>query len=290
MSDERQVEEILAQARAQVTARQLSQAHKRWGGWLGWVFLGLVLALLGAFLAAPGTLAHKLLLAMGGVCALRPDHSYFIGERQLPLEARMTGIYGGFLLTFLTLLLFKRWGAQRLGTKRSIALLALLFLSMAFDGLNSTFAELALPHLYQPTNPLRLATGLLSGIAIAPALLWLLSVVATPRTARPRAVVQSGWELLVFLLICTLFGALVMQGSPVFYLPVALISVVGITVTMMLATLLVVIVLGGLEGRVVWPRQLLAPAGLALLISFALLGVLATLRWSFIDTPPLVLF
>ncbi len=290
MSDERQVEEILAQARAQVTARQLTHAHERWGGPLRWVLLGLILILLAAFLAAPGTLAYKLLLAMGGVCALRPDHSYFIGNLQLPLEARMTGIYGGFLLTLLTLLLLKRWGAQRLGTKLIIALLALFFLSMAFDGLNSTFAELNLPHLYQPTNTLRLATGLLSGIAIAPALLWLLNVVATPRTPRTQAVVQSGWELLLFLLICTLFGGLVIQASFVFYLPVALISVGGIITTLMLTVLLVVVVLGGLEGRVVRFRQLQAPAELALLLSVALLAGLATLRWSFIDTPPHTLF
>ena len=169
-------EQIVARARQEVAARRSAVAGRRssaMGGSWRWLPPALLLATLVAFFSMPGPLPHKLFLAMGGVCSLRPSHSYFAGTLQLPLESRMTGISGGFLLTLAVLLLLGRLGARRLGGRASLGLLALMFATMVFDGLNSTLAELDLPHLYAPTNLLRLAIGLLSGIALAPLLVWL---------------------------------------------------------------------------------------------------------------------
>ena len=93
-------DQIIARAQRDVAARRLAAVEHRWGGPWRLLLPALVLAVLVAFLVAPAPLPRKLLLAMGGVCGLRPTHSYFVGGVQLPLEARMTGIYGGFLLTF----------------------------------------------------------------------------------------------------------------------------------------------------------------------------------------------
>src|SRR5712692_1638021 len=49
------------------------------------------------FLALPGSLLEKLQALAAGVCAQRPSHSYFFDSAQLPLEARMGGIFAGFL-------------------------------------------------------------------------------------------------------------------------------------------------------------------------------------------------
>jgi uncharacterized membrane protein len=276
-------DQIIARAQRDITARRMAAVERRWGGSWRWLLPALVLTVLVAFLAAPAPLPRKLLLAMGGVCGLRPAHSYFVGGVQLPLEARMTGIYGGFLLTFIALLAFRRLGVWRLGSRFVIGILALFFASMALDGLNSTFTDLGLMHFYESTNLTRLLTGLLSGIAIAPFLLWLLGVVATPREPGvSHAVVRSPWELIAPLAINAIFAALVLDGRAAFYYPIALVSVGGIVGVLAITALLVILTISGLGGRVTHIRQVIAPGALALLVAFMVLGATATARWTFI--------
>ena len=278
-------DQLIARAQHEVGARRAIEAARR-GDPLGggvWRRLPPVLALavLLAFFATPAPLPRKLLLAMGGVCSLRPGHSYFAGGIQLPLESRMIGIYGGFLLTLASLLAFKRVGAHRLGGKAVAGLLLLLFASMVFDGINSTLAELRLSHLYAPTNALRLVTGLLAGIAVAPFLVWLLGMVGASPVAPARpALVRSPWELLAPLAINAVFAVVVMSERAAFFYPIALVGVGGVVALLTGVALLVVLLLSGLEGRVTRPRQLVGPGALALLVAFAVLAGMAALRRS----------
>lgn len=274
-------EQVSARARMEVSER----LQRRWGGVWSRLPGALVLAVLAAFLLVPLPLREKLMAAMGGVCVLRPSHSYFAGESQLPLEARMTGIYGGFALATVLLLIFRRVGARRLASKPVISVLGLGFAAMVFDGINSTLAEASLPHLYTPTNALWLATGLLSGTALAPVLLWLLSTVAVPGTdAAELSVVRSPWELIVPVGLSALFAALVMSGHPLSYYPVALISIAGVVGLATSAALLLVLPVGGLDGRVTRWRQLLAPGGVALLLALGVLAGAAAVRWTLLDS------
>ena len=281
MHKKQTAEQIIARAQQEVTARRAVEREGRWNNTWRWLLPGLALAILLAFLAAPLPLPRKLLLAMGGVCGLRPAHSYFVGAVQLPMESRMVGIYGGFSLTLIVLLLFRRLGARGLRDRPTIVFLALFFASIAFDGINSMLTELGLPHLYQSTNLTRLVTGLLSGITIAPFLVWLLGVMATPRASpAAQAVVQSPWELLLPIAACGSFAILVMSEQAAFYYPIALLSVGGVVVVLAIVALMVVLWVSGLEGRVTRIRQLGTPGALALLIAFAVLGVTAAIRWS----------
>ncbi len=274
-------EQIIARARQEVAARRAHEADRSWSRASRWLWPALALAAVALFLAAPAPLPHKLLLAMGGVCGLRRAHSYFAGGIQLPIEARMIGIYGGFSVTFIILLALRRLGERRLGSRLVIGILTLFFASMAFDGINSTLTDLGLPHIYQSTNVTRLVTGLFSGIAIAPFLVWLLGVVATPRRESPtRAVVRSPWELLLPLVLNAGFAGLVMSERAGFYYPIALLSVGGVVATMTIAALLAVLSISGMEGWITRPQQVIAPASVALLIAFAVLAATAAARWS----------
>ncbi len=275
-------DQIIAQARQEVAARQTWAIEQRWGGIWRWLLPALILAIVLVFVAAPAPLPHKLLVAMGGVCALRPGHSYFAGGVQLPLEARMTGIYGGFLLTLLILLALRRVGGRRLSNWPVIGILGVFFASMVFDGINSTLAEVHVPHLYTPTNELRLISGLLSGIAIAPFLVWLLSVTAVPKGRGTRLVVRSPWELAAPLALNAAYAALVLDGRAWFYFPVAFISVAGIITVVASGVLLVILVIGELEARITRPSQMVAPAALAFLVAFAIFAATATLRWTLV--------
>ncbi|MEO7910441.1 MAG: DUF2085 domain-containing protein [Roseiflexaceae bacterium] len=279
--DEQTAEEVLRRAHQEIAARQAADIERSWSVVWRWLLPILVGAVLLVFLAVPEPLPLKLLLAMGGVCGLRPAHSFFAGGVQLPIESRMVGIYGGFMLTLLVLLALRRLGSRRLGSRSVIGVLALFFGSMAFDGINSTLADLGLPHLYESTNLTRLLTGLLSGIAIAPFLLWLLSVMATSRGKAPaRAVIQSVWNLLILLVVNVGFAALVVREQAALYYPIALMSVGGVVGVLAIVALLVILGMSGLEGRITRVRQLVAPGALSLLIAFAMLAITATVRWS----------
>jgi uncharacterized membrane protein len=282
MKQQPTTEQILDRARQEIAARHTQEAQQDRDSPIGWLWTALVVAAVLAFLAIPGWLQRKLLLAMGGVCGLRPAHSYFAGEIQLPMESRMVGIYGGFSLTLLVLLTLRRLGSRRLGGKLIIGILALFFASMAFDGINSTMSDLGLPHLYTSTNLTRLLTGLLSGTAIAPFLLWLVSAVAMPRDKLlPRAVIGSAWELLLPLTINAVFATAVISEQAAFYYPIALLSVSGVVFVLASVSMLVILGVSGLQGRVMRPRQVVAPGSLALLVAFTVLAAAAALRWSF---------
>lgn len=272
-------DQIIARARQEVALRRAVSSSRP--GPTTWLPMALIAATLLAFFAAPAPMYRKLLLAMGGVCGLRPGHSYFVGGLQLPLESRMMGIYGGFLLALGTLLVFRRAGARSLGGKPTVVILALMFTSMVADGVNSTLFEFGFPHLYAPTNALRLITGLLSGIAVAPFLLWLVGGVAGAETAlRHEAVVRSPADLLPSLALAAAFALLVMSGPAAAYYPLAIIVVAGITAVLAGVALLVVLSLGGMAGRIVRPAQLVQPGAVALVLAFAILATTAAIRWS----------
>ena len=272
---------ILERAQQEVAARRMAEIEQRWGGWKRWVLPLVVLALLLGLAAAPGTLSQKLLWLMGGVCNLRPAHSYFAGDLQLPLEARMIGIYGGFMVTFLLLLGLGRWGSHRLGNRLTIGLLAVMFGSMAFDGINSTLMEMQLPYLYTTTNSIRLVTGLLSGAALAPFMLWLAGAVLLPKAPRiDRMVVRNLWELPLLIAVNAVFGALILSERAGLYYPLALLGVGGMVVVLAGAFLLPIVSFSNLNGRVSRIRHLVAPASFALILTFAVLVGLAALRWT----------
>ena len=131
------------------------------------LLLGALVATLTAFLLAPVSPLDKLRVLAAGVCAQRPEHSYFLGGVQLPLEARMGGIFAGFLIGVLYLLWTGRERAGLLPPARLQALLLGLIGLMGLDGTNALLYDLGLPALYPPHNALRLATGLLCGLALA---------------------------------------------------------------------------------------------------------------------------
>src|SRR6266508_4425764 len=76
------------------------------------------------FLAAPWSLEHKAHAALHGLCAQRPSHSFTLGTHRLPFDARMTGIYGGFLGASLYLFGRRRYLAAALPSWPSIGILA----------------------------------------------------------------------------------------------------------------------------------------------------------------------
>ena len=270
---------VIAQAQQQVAARRITKAWRRWHGPWRWLLPLLAVFVLGVFMIAPGTLVEKMMLAMSGICGLRPAHSYFLGGVQLPLEARYTGIYIGFLVTFAAT--SSRLGARQLGSRPINIVLALFFASMVVDGVNSTIATVGLRSLYQSNNVTRLLTGMLSGIATGAFFVWLLGIVAVlPHTEdTDRAIIRSLRDLLIPLACCSVATAVVLSGAGVAYYPIALLSIIGAVSVLGVTALLLVLRTSGLAGNITTISQLATPTALATLVVFALLAVSAAYRF-----------
>jgi len=208
-----------------------------------WLLVTFPTLLLLVFLLLPWPLMEKLRAIGRTVCMLRPEHSYFLAGEQLPLEARTMGIHAGFLIALVYLLLSRRRRAIRMPHWTLIAILVGFVAVMGFDGLNATAYDNGLPHLYAPSNPLRLITGLLTGVATASFLLPAANV-AVWKKSKPQAAMGSSSvgfkELLGLLAVEALFFLGVASGAPWLLYPVSFITAGGVVVLFFVATLVIV--------------------------------------------------
>lgn len=166
-----------------------------------------------AFLALPAALDDKLMLAVRGVCAQRPNHGFLVDGAPLALEARMYGIFAGFGVAVAVPWLQGRWRRAELPRGATAAVLTLFVLGLLADGLNAVLFGVGGPHLYVPRNDLRLATGLLGGIGLAGYAAPVVSFVWW-RQREPVPLYSSAADILWPLGAAALLAALVLAGLP----------------------------------------------------------------------------
>jgi uncharacterized membrane protein len=231
----------------------------------------------GAWALAPGAWPDKLALLAAGVCRQRPDHSYFLGGTQLPLEARMGGIFAGFLVGVLWLWWAGRERAGLLPPRRLQGVLAGCVALLALDGTNALVYDLAGPALYPPQNWLRLVTGLLGGLALA---LLALPVWASTlwRTWDAEPSVAQLRELLAPLTWLALVVAATLSGSAGLYYPLAGLLLLGVLVAFTVGNSYALALLLGRQGRARAWSDLLTPLLGGFVLSGAELALLAALR------------
>lgn len=135
------------------------------------------------------------------ICHQLPARTFFLNDQPLPLCARCTGIYLGALTALASIFLLKRQRAIYLPPPPVLFPLICFTLILGVDGVNSymTFFPNA-PHLYEPQNWLRLATGAFHGVTM---MLILYPVVSEslwePGYCRPIPVVENLKEFTLFL-------------------------------------------------------------------------------------------
>jgi uncharacterized membrane protein len=248
-----------------------------------WLLLALAagyIVALAALVFLPGdTLIGRLRALDGGICAQAGTHSFWPGGQQLPLCSRNTGIYLGFACTFFTLLALGRLRATRFPGKWAFIVLAVAVLFMAEDGFNSFFLDLGLPHLYQPANPLRLATGLGTGVAmcavilpVANTLIWREeSDVASFRDLRQLAI-MAPVLLLAFLAVVSV--------APIILYPISLLSTFGLVMALSLVNIVFLLGLTNRVGRFATLRQFFPFFTVALIFAVVELMALFALKTS----------
>jgi uncharacterized membrane protein len=228
-------------------------------------------------LLAPHGLLDKADRAGYAVCHRIPERSFIVAGRQLPLCARCSGLYLGAGAGLLTLAALGHARAGRFPARPYVIILGLFMLAWAADGVNSFLALLALPHLYEPTNRLRLITGSLAGIAIAAVLLPAFNVTLWLSPASRRSIGGAG-DLLWLLGAAGAVVLLVLTAADWLLYPLALLS--GALVPLLLGALFAMfyLALRHREGRAEQWRQMVTPLTVGLATAFAVIALVGLAR------------
>jgi uncharacterized membrane protein len=205
------------------------------------------------------------------VCHRIDVRSFHIGIQQLPLCARCTGQYVGAVIGFIFQAIFAR---HRSGfpSKRVLVILGLLSVVYAVDGLNSYLylppiieAFPHLPHLYLPSNTLRLLTGSGMGLVIA-AILYPAFVGTLYSRVDSRPAIAGIKPMLTLIGLCLIADLLILTGSSFVLYPAALISSAGVIILLSFAYTIVILRIFKKENTFIRFSQ----AGLPLFAGFVL--------------------
>jgi uncharacterized membrane protein len=163
------------------------------------------------------------------VCHRIGSHSFYLGDRPFSLCARCTGQYLGFFWGFLAQLV---WAKKRSGFPRrwTLAWLAVLALFYLLDGFNATaylYPSLSRWLLYQPSNSLRLFSGLGMGLVIS-AILYPLFGQTVWKDQDPEPASADIQVQLLMLAGALALGGLTLSGNALILYPLILLSTGGL--------------------------------------------------------------
>ena len=245
-----------------------------------WLPLAVIAASLGAFILAPWSLQEKSLAALHGLCAQQPSHSFWFGDSRLPFDARMTGIYGGFMIVCLYML--ARGRLYRTGPPPAslLIILAGFVVLMGVDGVNSTLNDFGMPYVYEPSNHLRFATGAMTGTAMA-VFIWLLAggVLWSPHVASSKPIMRGWKELFPIAALITMFWAVLQINVSFLFPPIAVLLVVSaVAVLGSIALVALRLATGGIQ-RATRPADLSRSAVVAILLAYTVMSAIAGFRF-----------
>jgi len=143
-----------------------------------------------------------------GLCHQLPERSFFGGGIQVPVCARDTGIYLGFLISLIVISAVHKGDRPReFPAPAGWVAIALMIGAMGFDGVSSYAG------FRTTTNDLRLITGLLAGYAIAALLAPMLNDEFW-RTGSRQRVLAPTWRLLAWLGTVPVAFVAIRYGAP----------------------------------------------------------------------------
>jgi uncharacterized membrane protein len=217
-------------------------------------------------------------LFLSGICHQLPEHSLLLAGTQMPFCARCTGTYLGASLALGHFWLRGRSRASRLPPPRILAVLGLFFALWAVDGVNSYWHFLSgNVLLYEPSNVLRLATGLVNGLALASLIFPLFNATLLQSPDQERSIANLR-ELGALLLQIAALGLVLLADVEVLLYPLLLADVLSVLLLLGMVNTMIVILLLRWENRAATWRQATLPLGLGLLLAVLEVGGIALFR------------
>jgi uncharacterized membrane protein len=262
------------------------------------LILAIGLFILGWLLNTPAGLLGKADAVGYAVCHRLDFRSFHLGERQLPLCARCSGMYLGAVLGIGYLSVFSR---RKAGFPRLAVGIIFFFFVAAFalDGANSLlnlvisdmmaevnpqlYQSLSRFLLYQPQNLFRLLTGTGMGLVMAgviyPAFnqsVWL--------KVDMNSAIPSVKYLLPLLGLSILVVLAVLSENPLLLYPLALISAAGVLLLLSMIYTMLGLMMFKRENRFTQWRQLVFPFFLGFGFALLQIALIDYLRFTFTQT------
>ena len=251
--------------------------------WKVFVVLAFGLTLSAWLMNTPPGLLGKADAIGYAVCHRIDLRSFYLGERQIPLCARCSGMYLGAMLGLAYQLFL---GRRRTGMPswKIILPTSIFVLAFIFDGVNS-FLNLfpGAPQVYQPNNTLRLLTGTGMGLAIA-ILLYPAFNSSVWRLIDPRPAMVSFRSFSILILIAISLDLLVLLENPIILYPLSIISAAGVVILLTLVYTMMLIMIFKAENRYnQFSHMIYAMIG-GLTVALIQIGLLDFIRYLFTGT------
>jgi len=209
-----------------------------------------------------------------GLCHQLPERSFFGGGVQVPVCARDTGIYIGFVVSMAVVALVHRGERPRGFPKWPVwALMGAMVTLMAWDGVTS-YAGMRVT-----SNELRLFTGLGTGFSAAVVVFPMLQDELWVRSGRGR-VLDPVWRLAVWCAAVPATYALIWWAAPLFGVLYPVVVALCIVFTLSAINLVMVAMLPAFDRKAASFSAILVPAAIAVALSFAEMAVAGYLRAS----------
>jgi uncharacterized membrane protein len=257
-----------------------------------WLIVALAAATVATFLViTPGGFLDKMDMCGYAVCHRIRARSFIIAGRQLPLCARCSGTFIGALVGFLgQAVVLRRRRAAEFPSPLVLAFLIGFSLLWAVDGLNSYMTLINGPHLYEPQNWLRLATGSLHGLTMSAFVYPVLNFTLW-QDPPPDRTIRNLRELGVLLLLeAGLVGSVLTQRDFLLY-PLALLGAAGVLTLLTCINSMLLLMITRRENMVDTWRASIIPLLAGLTLSLIQVGVIDIIRYAFTGTlmgiPPL---
>ena len=239
----------------------------KWSRLSKFLFVGIPASIIGLFLAAtPPGLWEKARIIGYALCHQMPARSFFIHEHQTPLCARCTGMYLGFSIGLIFLIIRRRTTAARMPKAVIISVLIGFITIMGIDGINSTISIIPnAPQLYHTTNIHRIITGTLFGIAMCMLFFPVFSTAIWRQPSGERSL-KSWRELIVLVLIALALDAVVLTQADWLYYPIIILSIAGPLLLLSFMGAIIVLTLRNMVNNIDRWKQMALPmfAGVAL--------------------------
>jgi uncharacterized membrane protein len=231
-----------------------------------------------AIVAPPWSVVDKAHWVGYGICSQLPGHTLFFNGQPLPLCARCSGTYLGAVLGIVGLLAVGRGSVAELPRGRTLLVLVAFVAMMGVEGVNSTLNAIpGAPYLYEPSNLLRLVTGLLNGLALSLVVYPLFNYVLWAE-AEPCRSIERVWEVPLFFAPMAVIAWGLESGSGLLLYPLTLISTCGVLVLLTLVNTMIVVIVFRREAAAVSWRQAAGPVIGGLAVSLVELAAMIALR------------
>lgn len=267
--------------------RQLPLSGRRAGLAL-LALLGIVVVALDSLIAPQAVQQSKLLATADyagyTVCHRLTEHSFVFAGRQMPLCARCSGMYLGIALVFTVLLVAGRWRWSELPPLSILLAFGFLIGLMGIDGLNSYSHFFPNgPHLYEPRNWLRLATGMGTGLGMGSVAFPALAQTLWKRQIR-RPSIGSWRELTGLVLLALILISLVLSNQTTLLYVLSLVSAVSVVVILTTLNTVLMLLIVRREGRANRWFQALFPLSIGLFLTLAQIAAVSYVRYALTGT------